>query len=60
MDFSKLSVLAVVGSDAGPNPNGPNGCANGAGDRGCDQGTLALGWGSGSEYWKLLQHLNTI
>ncbi|KZS91574.1 hypothetical protein SISNIDRAFT_413800 [Sistotremastrum niveocremeum HHB9708] len=36
--------IAIFGSDAGPNPDGPNGC----GDRGCDQGTLAMGWGSGT------------
>ncbi|KAK8076252.1 hypothetical protein PG994_003524 [Apiospora phragmitis] len=36
--------LAVIGEDAGPNPKGPNGCA----DRGCDDGTLAMGWGSGT------------
>lgn len=36
--------IAVVGSDAGPNVDGPNGCS----DRGCDQGTLGMGWGSGS------------
>ena len=35
---------AVFGSDAGDNPLGPNGCS----DRGCDLGTLALGWGSGT------------
>ncbi|KAI1810752.1 glycoside hydrolase family 3 protein [Poronia punctata] len=36
--------LAVIGEDAGPNPQGPNGCP----DRGCNQGTLALSWGSGT------------
>lgn len=45
IDFSKVKNLAILGSDAGPNPDGPNGCP----DRGCDQGTLAVGWGSGSE-----------
>ncbi|KAL9026121.1 MAG: hypothetical protein Q9196_005168, partial [Gyalolechia fulgens] len=35
---------AVFGSDAGGNPLGPNGCP----DRGCDNGTLAMGWGSGT------------
>jgi beta-glucosidase len=37
-------LTAVFGEDAAANPNGPNGCAN----RGCDQGTLAIGWGSGT------------
>jgi len=46
IDFSKVKNIAILGSDAGPNPDGPNGCS----DRGCDQGTLALGWGSGSEF----------
>ncbi|TFY68115.1 hypothetical protein EVJ58_g1194 [Rhodofomes roseus] len=36
--------LLVVGSDAGNNPMGPNGCT----DRGCDEGVLGIGWGSGS------------
>ncbi|KAK4703614.1 beta-glucosidase, partial [Phenoliferia sp. Uapishka_3] len=34
----------IFGSDAGQNPDGPNSCV----DRGCDSGTLAMGWGSGS------------
>lgn len=37
-------LTAVFGNDAGSNPNGPNGCS----DRGCDNGTLAMGWGSGT------------
>ena len=40
----KEKLTAVFGNDAGSNPNGPNGC----GDRGCDNGTLAMGWGSGT------------
>ncbi|KAK2789035.1 hypothetical protein FQN52_006402 [Onygenales sp. PD_12] len=35
---------AVIGEDAGPNLWGPNGCP----DRGCANGTLAMGWGSGT------------
>ncbi|MCJ1343879.1 hypothetical protein MMC31_002077 [Peltigera leucophlebia] len=35
---------AIFGSDAGDSPLGPNGCD----DRGCDNGTLASGWGSGT------------
>jgi beta-glucosidase len=34
----------VFGNDAAENELGPNGC----GDRGCDNGTLAMGWGSGT------------
>ena len=40
----KERFTAVIGNDAGPNPYGPNGCP----DRGCDNGTLAIGWGSGT------------
>ncbi|KAL4911354.1 putative beta-glucosidase A [Aspergillus multicolor] len=36
--------VALLGEDAGSNPYGANGCD----DRGCDQGTLAMGWGSGT------------
>lgn len=36
--------LAIIGSDAIVNPAGPNACT----DRGCDNGTLAMGWGSGT------------
>ncbi|KAJ5774391.1 hypothetical protein N7457_009287 [Penicillium paradoxum] len=36
--------IAILGEDAGSNPRGANGCA----DRGCDDGTLAMGWGSGT------------
>lgn len=35
---------AIIGEDAGPNPLGANGCP----DRGCNEGTLAMGWGSGT------------
>lgn len=36
--------IGILGEDAGSNPAGANGCS----DRGCDNGTLAMGWGSGS------------
>ncbi|KAJ6529518.1 glycoside hydrolase superfamily [Mycena vulgaris] len=39
-----IKRIAIVGSDAGPNPDGANGCS----DRGCSQGTMAMGWGSGT------------
>lgn len=35
---------AIFGEDADTNLQGPNGCS----DRGCDNGTLAIGWGSGT------------
>ncbi|ORY12520.1 beta-glucosidase [Clohesyomyces aquaticus] len=41
---------AVFGDDAGENPNGPNGCP----DHGCDNGTLAQGWGSGTAWFPYL------
>lgn len=40
----KEKFTAIIGEDAGANEYGPNGC----GDRGCDNGTLAEGWGSGT------------
>ena len=40
----KEKFVAVLGEDAGSNPLGANGCD----DRGCDKGTLAMGWGSGT------------
>ncbi|KAI1778772.1 glycoside hydrolase family 3 protein [Hypoxylon cercidicola] len=44
LPLKKPKFLAVIGADAGPNPLGPNSCE----DRGCDNGTLGIGWGSGS------------
>ena len=44
LPLSKPKSLAIIGSDAIVNPAGPNAC----GDRGCDTGTLAMGWGSGT------------
>ncbi|KAG0175260.1 hypothetical protein DFQ28_002120 [Apophysomyces sp. BC1034] len=36
--------IAVIGSDGGPDPDGPNFCF----DHACDRGTLAEGWGTGA------------
>eukprot|EP01112_Ceratiomyxa_fruticulosa_P013049 TRINITY_DN3649_c0_g2_i3.p1 TRINITY_DN3649_c0_g2~~TRINITY_DN3649_c0_g2_i3.p1 ORF type:complete len:668 (-),score=145.17 TRINITY_DN3649_c0_g2_i3:136-2139(-) len=36
--------FALIGSDAGPNPDGVNSCS----DKGCNIGHLAIGWGSGT------------
>jgi len=44
LPLKKPKFIAVVGEDAGPNPLGPNACN----DRGCDNGTLGMGWGSGT------------
>ena len=40
----KEKFTAVFGSDASDNMYGPNGCP----DRGCDNGTLGMAWGSGA------------
>ncbi|KIW06196.1 hypothetical protein, variant [Verruconis gallopava] len=40
----KEKFTGVFGEDADTNVYGPNGCS----DRGCDNGTLAMGWGSGT------------
>lgn len=40
----KEKFTAVFGNDATEGQYGPNGCS----DRGCDNGTLAMGWGSGT------------
>ncbi|OCK81301.1 glycoside hydrolase family 3 protein [Lepidopterella palustris CBS 459.81] len=40
----KEKFTAVFGEDADNNAYGPNGCS----DHGCDDGTLAQGWGSGT------------
>lgn len=41
---------AVFGNDATENQYGPNGCS----DHGCDNGTLAMGWGSGTSFFPYL------
>ena len=40
----KEKQVGLFGEDAGSNAYGANGCS----DRGCDNGTLAMGWGSGT------------
>jgi beta-glucosidase len=40
----KERQVGIFGEDAGSNAYGANGCS----DRGCDNGTLAMGWGSGT------------
>jgi beta-glucosidase len=44
LPITRPKSLAIIGSDAIVNPNGPNACS----DRSCDNGTLAMGWGSGT------------
>ncbi|KID79743.1 uncharacterized protein G6M90_00g016490 [Metarhizium brunneum] len=50
LPLNKPKFLAVVGEDAGQNSRGPNGCD----DRGCDDGTLAMLWGSGTSQFPYL------
>lgn len=50
LPLSKPKLVAVIGEDAGPNPKGPNGCP----DRGCDDGTNAMVWGSGTSNFPYL------
>ena len=44
LPLNKPKSIALVGYDLGPSLRGPNGYA----DRGGDEGTLAMGWGSGT------------
>lgn len=44
LPLKKPKSIAVLGTDAVPNPKGINSCQ----DMGCNQGTLTMGWGSGS------------
>lgn len=44
LPLNKPKFVAVIGEDAGASASGPNACS----DRGCDNGTLAMAWGSGS------------
>jgi beta-glucosidase len=45
LPLGSLTTMGVFGSDGGPNPAGLNSCGE---FDACDQGTLAVGWGSGS------------
>ncbi|KAI1795339.1 glycoside hydrolase superfamily [Ganoderma leucocontextum] len=44
LPLGKPKSIAIIGDDAGPSSKGPNGYP----DRGGDDGTLAMGWGSGT------------
>ncbi|KAK6539467.1 hypothetical protein TWF694_009690 [Orbilia ellipsospora] len=58
IDDTKLPrAIMIFGSDAGPSSIGPNGCV----DRGCNNGTLGQGWGSGTvEYTYQITPLEAI
>jgi len=45
LPLPSVTSLGLFGSDGGPNPAGLNSCGE---FDACDQGTLAVGWGSGS------------
>jgi beta-glucosidase-like glycosyl hydrolase len=47
--FNERYRVVIVGDDAGPG-RGPNACN----DRGCNEGTLAVGWGSGASEFPYL------
>jgi hypothetical protein len=55
LPLSNPKSVAVIGYDAHDNPGGPNSCS----DRGCDNGTLAMGWGSGTANFPYLIAPNT-
>ena len=57
LPLAKPRTIALIGSDHGPAHHGPNGCT----DRGCVDGTLAMGWGSGTaDYSNLVDPLSAI
>ena len=50
LPLNKPKSIALIGEDMGPSNHGPNGCS----DRGCDVGTLGMGWGSGTAQYPYL------
>ena len=50
LPLKKPASLAIIGQDAIVNPAGANACT----DRGCNNGTLAMGWGSGTAQFPYL------
>lgn len=57
LPLSKPKSIAVIGSDSIVAPKGANACI----DRGCNDGTLAMGWGSGTaEFPYLIAPLDAI
>ena len=57
LPLKKPASLAIIGQDAIVNPAGANACK----DRGCNTGTLAMGWGSGTaEFPYLVAPLDAI
>jgi beta-glucosidase len=57
LPLKKPKSIAVIGSDSIVAPKGANACV----DRGCNDGTLAMGWGSGAmEFPYLIAPLDAI
>ncbi|OJD36913.1 glycoside hydrolase family 3 protein [Diplodia corticola] len=57
LDAAAAGSLAIIGDDARLNPDGANACV----DRACNNGTLAVGWGSGtSEFPYLISPIDAI
>ncbi|KAL0575133.1 hypothetical protein V5O48_006837 [Marasmius crinis-equi] len=54
LPLQKPKTIGVIGNGAGPSSKGPNGY----GDRGGDDGVLAMGWGSGTANFPYLIDLN--
>ncbi|KAI0640926.1 glycoside hydrolase superfamily [Trametes meyenii] len=50
LPLRKPRSIAIIGNDSGPSLRGPNGYP----DRGGDDGTLAMGWGSGTAQFPYL------
>ncbi|CAI7609676.1 unnamed protein product [Penicillium bialowiezense] len=50
LPLQKPKKLAIIGLDAIVNPEGANACS----DHGCNNGTLAMGWGSGTSQFPYL------
>lgn len=50
LPLNKPASIALIGQDAIANPDGIDSCP----DRGCDIGTLAMGWGSGTAQFPYL------
>ena len=50
LPLKKPASMAIIGEDAFDNADGPNACV----DRGCNNGTLAMGWGSGTSEFPYL------
>jgi hypothetical protein len=55
LPLSESDIIRVFGTDAGANSAGMNGCS----DRGCDQGVLGMGWGSGENISVFSVHIHS-